>query len=98
MWHPPRSCVWGRFPSTAARSCRAIWTGFISLGQNLSASWEKPDDDNSNIEWVRVAWREIKRYSTGGTYVNLLTEEEAGELGTEVKEAMWKRARLSSAA
>ncbi len=46
---------------------------------NIGASWEKPEDDKANIEWARAAWQDMKRFSTGGTYVNFLTEEEAGE-------------------
>jgi hypothetical protein len=46
---------------------------------NITAAWEKPDDDNVNIEWARATWRDMKRFSTGGTYINFLTEEEAGE-------------------
>ena len=43
---------------------------------NITASWEKADDDADNIEWARSAWRDLRRFSTGGTYVNFLTEEE----------------------
>jgi len=46
---------------------------------NIMASWEKPDDDNANVEWARATWRDMKRFSTGGTYINFLTEEESGE-------------------
>jgi FAD/FMN-containing dehydrogenase len=46
---------------------------------NIAASWEKPEDDAESVEWARSSWREMKRFSTGGTYVNFLTEEEAGE-------------------
>ncbi len=46
---------------------------------NIPASWEKPEDDVANIEWARAAWRDMKRFSTGGTYINFLTEEEAGD-------------------
>ncbi len=46
---------------------------------NITASWEKPEDDATNVEWARAAWRDMKRFSTGGTYVNFLTEEETGE-------------------
>ena len=46
---------------------------------NITASWEKTDDDKSNIEWARSAWRDMRRFSTGGTYVNFLTEEEGDE-------------------
>ena len=43
---------------------------------NLAASWEKAKDDSANIEWARAAWRDMREYSTGGTYINFLTEEE----------------------
>ncbi len=46
---------------------------------NITASWEKPEDDAANLEWARSSWRDMKRFSTGGTYVNFLTEEETGE-------------------
>jgi FAD/FMN-containing dehydrogenase len=46
---------------------------------NVAASWEKAEDDEANVEWARSSWRDMKRFSTGGTYVNFLTEEETGE-------------------
>jgi FAD/FMN-containing dehydrogenase len=32
-----------------------------------------------NIGWARTAWQDIRPFSTGGTYVNFLTEEEGDE-------------------
>ncbi|HXV14156.1 MAG TPA: FAD-binding oxidoreductase [Candidatus Krumholzibacteria bacterium] len=46
---------------------------------NITASWEKPEDDGANVEWARSAWQDMRRFSTGGTYINFLTEEEAGQ-------------------
>lgn len=46
---------------------------------NVSGSWERAEDDAANVEWARSAWRELRAFSTGGTYVNFLNEEEAGE-------------------
>jgi len=46
---------------------------------NITASWDKPDDDTANVEWARAAWRDMKRFSTGGTYINFLTEDEGGD-------------------
>ena len=43
---------------------------------NIASSWEKREDDATNIEWTRAVWRDMRKYSTGGTYVNFLTEEE----------------------
>jgi FAD/FMN-containing dehydrogenase len=31
------------------------------------------------VEWARAAWRDLRGFSTGGTYVNFLNEEEGGD-------------------
>ena len=46
---------------------------------NVTASWEKKEEDAVHVEWARSTWRDMRRFSTGGTYVNFLTEEETGE-------------------
>ncbi len=46
---------------------------------NITGSWEKADEDRANIEWTREAWNDMKRFSTGGTYINFLTEDEGAE-------------------
>jgi FAD/FMN-containing dehydrogenase len=43
---------------------------------NIAGSWERPEDDAANVEWARGAWRELRHFSTGGTYVNFLNGEE----------------------
>ena len=46
---------------------------------NATASWENPADDDVNIAWARDAWNDMRRFSTGGTYINFLTEEEGDD-------------------
>lgn len=46
---------------------------------NVAAAWDSDRDDEASIEWARSSWRELRSYSTGGTYINFLTEEEAGD-------------------
>jgi len=46
---------------------------------NITASWEAAEQDTQNIEWAREAWGDMRSFSTGGTYVNFLTEEEGDE-------------------
>ncbi|UCD25168.1 MAG: FAD-binding oxidoreductase [Gemmatimonadota bacterium] len=46
---------------------------------NITASWDSSDDDEENVTWARDAWTDMRRYSTGGTYINFLTEEEVGD-------------------
>lgn len=46
---------------------------------NVAGSWEQPGDDKVNIAWAREAWSDIKMFSTGGSYINFLTEDESPE-------------------
>jgi FAD/FMN-containing dehydrogenase len=46
---------------------------------NLGGSWEKAGEDTANVEWARDAWNDLKKFSTGGTYINFLTEDEGPE-------------------
>lgn len=43
---------------------------------NVAGSWEHARDDAANVEWARAAWNDMRSFSTGGTYLNFLTEEE----------------------
>ena len=46
---------------------------------NITGSWERAEDDQANIEWARSSWRDMRSFSTGGTYVNFLTQEEGDD-------------------
>ena len=46
---------------------------------NLAGSWEQAGEDTANVEWARDAWNDMKSFSTGGTYINFLTEDEGPE-------------------
>jgi FAD/FMN-containing dehydrogenase len=46
---------------------------------NIAGSWERADDDARNIRWARDTFDAMAPCSTGGTYVNFLTEEEGAE-------------------
>jgi FAD/FMN-containing dehydrogenase len=43
---------------------------------NLTASWDSADEDGEHIGWARKAWTGMRQFSTGGTYVNFLTEDD----------------------
>jgi FAD/FMN-containing dehydrogenase len=42
---------------------------------NVAGSWDRPADDAKNLAWARDAWNDMKVHSTGGTYLNFLTED-----------------------
>jgi FAD/FMN-containing dehydrogenase len=46
---------------------------------NITSSWEKVADDAVNQRWARDCFAAMAPYSTGGTYINFLTEEEVGD-------------------
>ncbi len=46
---------------------------------NFAGSWERPDEDAVNIQWARNAWTDIRQFSTGGTYLNFLSEGEGND-------------------
>ena len=43
---------------------------------NIASSWENPADDDANVRWARDCFEATKAFSTGGAYINFLTEEE----------------------
>lgn len=43
---------------------------------NIAGSWEQPPDDAVNMQWARDCFEATRACSTGGVYVNFLTEEE----------------------
>lgn len=46
---------------------------------NIASSWEQADDDHVHVAWSRRVFEATRPFSTGGTYVNFLTEEEGGD-------------------
>jgi FAD/FMN-containing dehydrogenase len=46
---------------------------------NIGGAWEQAADDEANIAWARGAWNDLKAFSTGGTYINFLTQDEGPE-------------------
>lgn len=46
---------------------------------NIAGAWERPEDDAANLAWARDAWNDMKGFSTGGNYINFLTEDESQE-------------------
>lgn len=46
---------------------------------NIAGSWESAADDEANLRWAREAFEATRECSTGGVYVNFLTEEEGAD-------------------
>ncbi len=64
---------------------------------NIAGSWEQATDDQANIEWAREAWQDMKQFSTGGTYINFLTEDEGpGRIKAALGEGLQRLAVLKT--
>jgi len=46
---------------------------------NVAGSWERAEEDTTHVAWAREAWNDMKPFSTGGTYINFLTQDEGPE-------------------
>jgi FAD/FMN-containing dehydrogenase len=46
---------------------------------NITGSWETAQDDGTHVEWARSAWDDMRRFSTGGNYINFLAADESRE-------------------
>jgi FAD/FMN-containing dehydrogenase len=46
---------------------------------NVAASWDAPGDDAANMEWARSSWQALRRFSSGGVYVNFLSADEGAD-------------------
>jgi FAD/FMN-containing dehydrogenase len=42
---------------------------------NIQGAWEEPAEDQMHMAWARGFWSAMRRFSSGGTYVNFLTED-----------------------
>ncbi len=58
---------------------------------NITASWESADADAENVEWARSAWRDMRRLSTGGSYINFQTEDEGADRTRAAYGGNWDR-------
>jgi FAD/FMN-containing dehydrogenase len=65
----------GRLPADHS----AVGNRDAAMVLTILTAWERAEDDAANIGWARAAWQDLRRFSTGGTYVNFLTEEEGEE-------------------
>jgi FAD/FMN-containing dehydrogenase len=46
---------------------------------NIQARWHDPDEDERHVEWTRELFEAMAPFSTGGVYVNFMSEDEGDE-------------------
>lgn len=57
----------------------AVGNRDAALVLNVAAGWDEPAGDVVNTEWARAAWSDLRRFSTGGTYINFQTGDEGDD-------------------
>jgi FAD/FMN-containing dehydrogenase len=58
---------------------------------NVHGRWENPEEDKKVISWAREFFDASAPYSTGGVYVNFMTEDEMSRVTSAYKPEVWKR-------
>jgi FAD/FMN-containing dehydrogenase len=58
---------------------------------NVHGRWETPEEDQKVISWARKFWDESAPFSTGGVYVNFMTEDEKSRVTSAYKPEIWTR-------
>ena len=58
---------------------------------NVHGRWETPEEDKKVIAWAREFWNASEPYSTGGVYVNFMTEDEKSRVTSAYKPEIWNR-------
>ncbi len=53
---------------------------YFHLVMNVHGRWETAGEDDSVIGWCRGVYDSMAEYSTGGAYMNFLTEEESARV------------------
>lgn len=65
---------------------------------NIGGAWEQASADDANIAWACETWEHLRSFSTGGNYINFLTEDEgpdriAAALGSSLNKLADVKAR-----
>ncbi len=58
---------------------------------NVHGRWETTNEDQKCISWARAFFNATASFSTGGVYVNFMTQEETDRVQAAYKPAVWKR-------
>lgn len=46
---------------------------------NIQAAWDAPEQGERHMHWARNFWQAMQPHSSGGVYVNFLSEDEGGD-------------------
>jgi len=58
---------------------------------NINARWPLSDDPEPHVAWTRELWEAMRPFSSGGTYVNFLSEEGPDRVRAAYGDATYRR-------
>jgi FAD/FMN-containing dehydrogenase len=66
----------GGAPARIDPTVNAVGLRTASHILNIQAAWERPPEDQRHIAWADAFWAAVRPFSTGGSYINFMTEDE----------------------
>jgi FAD/FMN-containing dehydrogenase len=66
----------GGTPARLDPSMNAVGLRAASYVLNIQAAWESAQEDRRHLVWAREYWSATRPFSTGGAYINFMTEDE----------------------
>jgi hypothetical protein len=69
----------GGAPARFDPTMNAVGLRTASHVLNIQAAWECPEQDEHHLAWARAYWAAAQPFSTGGAYINFMTEDEGQE-------------------
>jgi len=58
---------------------------------NINTRWESGGDDDGHVAWTRALWDALQPHSSGGTYTNFTSEDDAHRVKDSYGEAKYAR-------
>jgi len=58
---------------------------------NINTCWEKPEESEKHIKWAKDFWNSMLPFSTGGVYVDFISQDEGEERAKSAYKANYKK-------
>jgi FAD/FMN-containing dehydrogenase len=58
---------------------------------NINTCWEKPEESEKHIKWTKDFWNSMLAFSSGGVYVNFISQDEGEERAKAAYKANYKK-------
>ena len=81
-------------PSRLPEDTNAVGIRAAKFGVVTQGAWEKAEEDQAQIGWVRSSYSAVQAFASDRAYVNFLTDDETrARIGDAYEPASWERLR-----